>query len=339
VKRSQALLVVVLVVLVVLGGGGYVGYQHYDGDVHAHRRAGQPPVNITIPTGSSVSAVGDILAKNGIVGDPVVFQAYVRIHGFASKLEAGHYQVPGGADMAEVVALISHSRGSEVSVTIPEGYDSTQIGNLMGAKGLFSREAYLAAVQQGTVNQDFVAGRPAGAGLEGFLFPDTYFFAPKAAPFDVVTAQVARFGEVITPDLRAHAADHQLTLFQAVTLASIVEREAKFDEDRGQIAAVFYNRLAAGMPLEADATILYARGRTSGSITQADKAVNSPYNTYLNKGVPPGPICNPGRASIVAALTPPSNDFLYYLTDKDGHAHFSKTYAEHQAQAVQYGVQ
>ena len=224
-------------------------------------------------------------------------------------------------------------------MTIPEGYTSKQIADVLQQKGLFPAQAYLTAVQHDQFSQDFLAGRPPGSNLEGFLFPDTYNFSAKATPDDVINAQLARFGEEVTPDLRAHAADHKLTLYQALVLASIVEREGRFDEDRGQIASVFYNRLAAGIPLQSDTTVEFAKGNPGAAITNADKAINSPYNTYLHTGLPPGPICNPGLASMVAALTPAQTDFLYFLTDKDGHAHFSKTYAEHNAQAAQYGVQ
>ena len=338
-RRGRGCLVAVLVVLLVLGGVAYGGYRYYDGEVHQRHRVGQPAVNITVPPGTSVSGVADILAKNGVIGNTVVFQVYVRLNGYNSRLDAGQYHVPGGASMIEVAALLGHSLASEVSVTIPEGYTSKQIADVLQQKGLFQAQAYLTAVQHDQFSQDFLAGRPPGSNLEGFLFPDTYNFSAKATPDDVINAQLNRFGEQVTPALRAHAADHGLTLYQALVLASIVEREGRFNDDRGQIASVFYNRLAAGTPLQSDTTVQFAKGNPGAAITNADKAIDSPYNTYLHTGLPPGPICNPGLASIVAALTPAQTDFLYFLTDKDGHAHFSKTLAEHNAQAAQYGVQ
>ena len=326
-----------LIALVVLGGGGFAGYSYYQSDLHAARRAGQPVATVVIPPGTSVAGVAKILEGQGIIGNPLFFEAYVRTHGYASGLQAGQYQVPGGLDVIQVVELLGHARGSQITVTIPEGYTAKQTAQVMEKAGLFSAAEYLAAVDHPQSVPDFLAGRAAGSSVEGFLFPDTYAFSPRATPADVVNAQLARFGQVVTADLRARAADRKLTLYQAVVLASIVEREGKFDEDRAQIASVFYNRLAAGIPLESDITVEYAKG-VPGPITAADKAINSPYNTYANKGLPPGPICSPGLASNTAALLPASTDYMYFLTDKQGHAHFSRTYAEHQQLAAQYGI-
>jgi UPF0755 protein len=337
--RGRVLLAGLLVALVGLSGLAYGGYRYYDGQIHARHRVGQGPIDITVPPNTSVTGVADILSRKGVIVSRLAFQVYVRLNGYNSKLDAGHYQVPAGADTIEVVALMGHARGNEVSVTIPEGFTAKQAGDVFQQSGLFSAQKYVAAVEHDQFNQDFLASRPQGSSVDGFLFPDTFFFSPKASPDDVINAQLNRFGEVVTPEMRAHAADHNLTLYQEIVLASIVEREAKFDQDRGQIAAVFYNRLAIGMPLEADATLLFAKGATGGPVTEPDKSINSPYNTYANKGLPPGPICNPGLASIKAALTPAQNGFLFYVTDRDGHAHFSRTLAEHQQQIAQYGAQ
>jgi UPF0755 protein len=338
VKGRRTLAIGALIVLVVLAGGGVGAYGFYSSDLKTARRAGQPTVEVVIPPGTSVSGVARILQGEGIIGNPLVFEAYVRTHGYASRLEAGHYQVPGGLDVVQVVELLGHASGSEVTVTIPEGYTKKQAADVMEHAGLLKAADYVAAVDSPQAVPDFLSDRPAGAGLEGFLFPDTYRFAPQATAAQVVAAQLARFGEVVTPDLRARAANQKLTLYQAVVLASIIEREARFDDDRPQIAAVFYNRLSIGMALEADATLLYARGATSGEVTAADKQSSSPYNTYANKGLPPGPICSPGLAAIRAALEPAQNDYLFYLTDKDGHAHFSRTLAEHQQKEIEFGL-
>lgn len=324
-------------IALLMGGAGYAGYRYYDAELHSPHRAGQPTLTVDIPAGTSVSGVADILAHRGVIGSALVFEIYVRTHGAAARLEAGHHQIPGGLNLVEVVSLIEHSRGREVRVTIPEGYNSQQIAALLQQKGLFPANQYLTATRA-AYTYDFLAGHPPGSGLEGYLFPDTYFFDPRATTKDVIEVQLRRFGEQVPAPLRAHAGDHQLRFDQALVMASIIEREARFDQDRALIAGVFYNRLAAGMKLEADATVLYAKGATSGEISDQDKRINSPYNTYLETGLPPGAICNPGLPSIQAALIPANSDFLFYLTDHDGHAHFSRTLAEHQQQQIQYGV-
>jgi len=304
--------------------------RYVDGEVHAAQRAGQAALTLTIPPHSSISEIGALLRRNGLISNTLVFEFYVRAFGH-SKLEAGNYQVPGGYSMAQVVALLEHdARGREIPVTIPEGWTARQIAELLQDKRLFTADAYLAAQRQGKFTQDFLAGHQVGTDLEGYLFPDTYFLAPNAKPIDVINLQLKRFGDVVSPDVRAKAAGHHISFAQAVVLASIVEREAKFAPDRPAIAAVFYNRLALGMPLEADATILYAKGVTSGPITESDKAITSPYNTYRNAGIPPAPISNPGLAAIEAVLAPASNDYLYYLTDGAGRAHYSRTFQQHQ---------
>jgi UPF0755 protein len=337
--RGRGCVIAIVILVVAIAGVAFGGYRYYDGDVRKPHRVGQPALTITVPPGTSVSGVADILVQKGVIDNSLVFQAYVRLNGYNSRLEAGNYQVPGGATLADVVGLMGHSEANQVTVTIPEGYTTKQAADVIAKKGLFTAQAYLDAVKNDQFSQDFLAGRPAGAGVDGFLFPDTYNFSAKASPDDVINAQLNRFGQQVTPELRAHAADHKLTLYQVLVLASIIEREGKFDEDRGQIASVFYNRLAAGMPLQSDTTVEFAKGAPGIPITNQDKAIDSPYNTYLHTGLPPGPICNPGLGSLVAALTPASTDFLYFLTDKDGHAHFSRTLAEHQQKIIQYGVQ
>jgi UPF0755 protein len=317
---------VALAILLVLGGGGYAVAHWFDDQVHGQRGSGE--VKLDVRVGASVSDIADQLHRAGLIDSTLVFELYVRAGGH--RLEAGHYLLDRPISMAGVVAILDHSaKGRQVTLTVPEGFTDRQIADLLHAKGLFSADAYIAAQQQGTWLQDFLVGHQPGTDLEGYLFPDTYFFAPDAVPKDVIQAQLDRFGEKMPSEIRARAADHQVTFAQAVVLASLIEREAKLDLDRPQIAAVLYNRLARGMPLEVDATILYALGRTSGDISEDDKKVNSPENTYLHIGVPPRPIANPGLTSLQAVLTPATNDYLYYFTDSAGKAHYSKSFQQH----------
>jgi UPF0755 protein len=329
-KSGRPFLVSATIALLVIAGGALFGYRFYQGEVHDARRAGQPPVSVDIPAGTGVSGIGDILAAKGLIGNTLVYEIYVRTNGLAGRLEAGHYTVPGGSSMADTLVRMSHAVANQVSVTIPEGYTSKQIAAVMQAKGLFAAQAYLDASMGGTYSQPFLASRAPGYGVEGYLFPDTYFFDAKATPAQVINEQLDHFEHEVPADLRQHAAAQHVTFSQAVVLASILEREVKFDRDRTYVAAVFYNRLAQGLPLQADATLVYAKGQTDSVITEQDKLINSPFNTYLHPGLPPAPISNPGLASIRAALLPATGfDFLYFLTDSNGHAHFSKTLAQH----------
>ncbi|MEA2683389.1 MAG: hypothetical protein QOK05_1717 [Chloroflexota bacterium] len=328
-------MIAVVIVLFLLGGAALGAAGYYNGQVHAANRAGQPAVSITVPPGTSTAGVADILVGKGVIGSAFVFQAYVKLN--AINLEAGQYSIPGGASLADIVALLSHNQsGTSVTVTIPEGYTAKQIGALMEKKGLFSADAFIAATKQPYPN-DFLVGHDASLGLDGYLFPDTYQFAAKATPVDVIAVLLKRFGQKLTPEMRA-GLPAGTTLNQAVVMASIVEREAFFNKDRAAVAGVFYNRLKAGMPLQSDATVAYAKGQGGADITEDDKKINSPYNTYLHTGLPPGGISNPGLASLTAAISPQKTDYVYYLTDKDGHAHFSKTYAQHQQCQVNLSV-
>jgi UPF0755 protein len=329
-KSARPFLVSATVALLVIAGGAFFGYRYYQSEVHDPRRAGQAPVSVDIPAGTGVSGIGDILAARGLIGNTLVYEIYVRTHGLAGRLEAGHYTIPGGSSMADTLVRMSHAVANQVSVTIPEGYSSRQIAAVMQAKGLFAAQAYVDASMNGAYNQPFLAGRAPGYGVEGFLFPDTYFFDAKATPAQVINAQLDHFGQKVPADLRQHAAAQHVTFAQAIVLASIVEREAQFDTDRAYVAAVFYNRLAQGLPLQSDATVGYAKGQVGNAITEQDKLINSPFNTYLHPGLPPAPISNPGLASIRSALLPATGfDYLYFLTDSNGHAHFSKTLAQH----------
>ena len=330
-RSDRAFAVSAAIAVLLIGAGVFLTYRYYDGQVHDPRRVGLPAATIDIPPGSGVAGAGDILARKGIIGSALVFEIYVRTHGLADGLEAGHYTIPGGISMAKAVALLSHAQGTQVRITIPGGYTTKQIAALMEQKGMFSAASYAAAANSGTYSQPFLADRTPGYGLEGYLFPDTYFFDPKAKPADVINEQVSHFGQSVPLDLRRHASDQHMTFSQAMVIASIVEREAQFDKDRPYVAAVFVNRLAAGMPLQSDATVAYAKGQSTTVISEQDKQLNSPFNTYLHPGLPPAPISNPGLASIRAALMPAASfDYLYFLTDPTGHAHFSHTLAQHE---------
>jgi UPF0755 protein len=198
---------------------------------------------------------------------------------------------------------------------------------------------YLQLARTGKFDFDFLKSRPAGASLEGFLFPETYLLPRNGTASQLINLQLSQFDHIWTPARQAEAAQAKLAVFQIVTLASIVEREARFDQDRPLVASVFYNRLAQGMPLQADATVLYAKGVWQSQVTLEDRKINSPYNTYLHPGLPPGPIANPGLKAIDAALQPAHSDYLYYLSDPQGHNHYARTLPEFQQLLHKYGLQ
>jgi UPF0755 protein len=250
-------------------------------------------------------------------------------------LKAGEYRFEGAVPMPQVYARIVRGDVYTVRLKIPEGYNIFDIANAVAAAGLGSRDAFLAAERQHT---ELIAWLPQELGehpqsLEGYLFPDTYYFSRHATPVQILTAMVRRFHQVIT--LLNMGGDVQRT----VIMASLVEKEVNQDSERPLVAGVFTNRLAQGMPLATDPTVIYAAlldKRWRGAIYASDLQADSPYNTYKHTGLPPGPICNPGVASLRAAMAPAKTDYLYFVSDAAGHSRFSTDLKEHAEQVEAY---
>ena len=320
-------LIVFLVVVGVLAYGGNQVYGYYTNQVDQPFASGNHPVPFTVRTGEGTTEIGDDLRAKGLIGSTDVFRIFVKLSGAASGFQAGDYTLNTTMTMRQIVAALQHSVAEQVSVTIPEGYTAAKASLRVEASGIGSAADYLAAEKGGTWTQDFLASRPAGADLEGYLFPDTYQLNKGATVHDLVASQVQRFGEVFTPQWRAAIrsatpARPAESIENVVILASIVEREANNAVDRPKVCSVYYNRLQAGMPLQADATLFYAEGVFSKQLLQEDLKFQSPYNTYLNPGLPPGPISNPGSAALAACVNPPVTNYVFYFTDAQGVTHF-----------------
>jgi UPF0755 protein len=332
-----------LVVVLLLGACGYAGSRGYDWvnyQVQSPMSSRSQPVTIHIDEGESPDQIAQDLSDKGLVRNKDVFVYYMRYTGARSHLQAGDFVLDRNMSMAQITDVLQHSRPSQVAVRLPEGFTLQQMAAEVEKDGIGKAADYLAAVNDSGWSYAVLKDRPAGASLEGFLFPDTYLLDKTAGPRDLVKKQLDRFDQVFTPDLRAQAARATAerpaeSIFNIVTLASIAEREVSSDADRAMACSVYYNRLEAGMPLQVDATVLYAEGKNSG---EPDRSVQSPYNTYLHKGLPPGPISNPGLSAIQACINPQKTDFLFYFTDPKGVTHFQKTDTEFEQQQKQYGV-
>jgi UPF0755 protein len=282
---------------------------------------------VEIPPGSTAGEIGDLLEAEGIIADRWAFVAYVRLNKLESKLQAGRYELSSEMTVLEITDLIVAGKVALTKFTVPEGYRLTEIADAAEAAGLCSMDEFLAACDAGDPKRRV----PEGASLEGYLFPDTYFFDSGITPGEIVAIMLDRFFDVITyEDIERIKADGR-TLQEVVILASLVEREAMVDDERPLVAAVFVNRLAKGMPLGSCATVIYAMGYVPERITIQDLKIDSPYNTYINPGLPPGPICSPGEASLRAAIEPADADYLYFVSNGDGTHTFTSTYAQHEA--------
>jgi UPF0755 protein len=298
---------------------------------------GSGSVVVTIPKGASVAEVGDLLDRRGVVSSSTLFQLRVTIAGKRSELYPGRFALSHGMSYgAAIDALSTAPVKATTTVTIPEGYSRAQTASLVKQAGLAG--SYLKA----SVRSRYLKPADYGAGdaksLEGFLFPDTFELKPKAPAADLVQLQLQDFKRRIKGVDMRYARSKNLTTYDVLTIASMVEREAQLDSERPLVAAVIYNRLHDGMSLGIDATIRFATGNYTRPLTESELAVDSPYNTRLNSGLPPGPIDSPGLASIEAAAHPAKVDYLFYVVKPGtcGEHSFSSTEAEFQADVAHY---
>ena len=249
--------------------------------------------------------------------------------GQATALKAGEYRFSGAMSAADVVARLARGDVYLRAVTFREGLTIRQMAGIFEDAGFGPAKAFIAAAGDAQLVGGF---DPAARNLEGYLFPDTYALPRAASAPDLVRRMVARFESVMTTDLRQAADALGLSVREVVTLASLIEKETAAPAERPLVSAVYHNRLRQGMGLQCDPTVIYAlelRGRFNGNLTRADLAVDSPYNTYRYRGLPPGPIAAPGRLSLEAAVRPAPVDYVYFVSRNDGTHAFASTLAEH----------
>jgi UPF0755 protein len=292
-------------------------------------------VFVEIPRGLSNSAIAHRLAENGVVRSRRAFDLLCRWNSPAT-LQAGEYFFDRPATPAEVFRKLATGRVFVHVVTVPEGKTMKEIAEIMEREGLTSRTAFLAAASDAAQVRDLA---PKARNLEGFLFPATYQFPRRVTPERVVDVMVKRFREVWGKIEKETGAADGGSVSAAVTLASLVEKETRVTEERPLVAGVFHNRLKRGMALQCDPTVIYAlelANMYDGSLNSKDLHFKSPYNTYRYPGLPPGPIANPGEASLRAAVNPPKVDYLYFVANAEGGHFFSSTLAEHNRNVLHY---
>jgi UPF0755 protein len=289
-----------------------------------------PQARVTIPPGASMRTAADSLKSAGVIGSPKMFRFYAKLRRGDRQIKAGTYMLARDASWGSVLASLRSGRGVVNILTVPEGFRLTQTESLMVVKLALTPDSIRAAVRDSALLFRVQAPRSA-KDLEGYLFPDTYFFPPGTSARVAVQTMVRRFEQRWKPEWTARLDTFALTRHQLLTLASIVEEEARLPAERPIIAAVYWNRLRRGMRLEADPTVQYALPKPQARLLYRHLEVRSPYNTYRNTGLPPGPIAAPGAASIEATLRPANVPYLYFVAYPDGHHEFRVTLAEHQA--------
>ena len=289
---------------------------------------------ILLRSGYSTRRIGAELKKAGVIRSVLAFRLWRSLHR-ARSLKAGEYQFEHAAGLPEVYDRIARGDIYIREVTIPEGYTMFDVAQAIEQAGLGSAQDFLRVAQTQTHLISDLA--PQATSLEGYLFPNTYQFTRTQSPEEMAAAMVHQFRQVAQSiGLKPDGPDD---VHQTVTMASIVERETGAPEERAEVASVYYNRLAKKMALDADPSVIYAEqlaGTYTGSLHHADLSVNSPYNTYRFPGLPPGPIANPGRSALEAAIHPADTKFLYFVSNGNGHHHFARTLEEHNRNVTAY---
>lgn len=318
----KKLLIVLLLILIIIIGTAF----WWQANVAAVNPNDTSQKIFVIHSGESIRTIGYNLKNADLIKSPVAFFIFVKLQHFDNKVQAGNFHLSPSMDLSTVMENLSHG-SIDFSVTIPEGKRAFEIADALKNQDQQYNETWKTAL----------------AAHEGYLFPDTYRIPADASIDQIIAIMTKNFD-----DKYAHlnTAASPSSQNQIVIVASLVEREAKFTEDRPIVASVIYNRLKANMPLQLDSTIQYAVGYDQAqktwwknNLTQDDLALKSPYNTYLNPGLPPTPICNPGITALDAAVHPANTQYLYYISDSQGHIHSAKTLDEHNTNIQKYHVQ
>lgn len=320
---------IALAVLIVVSLLGFLSMLHVRGnnkDFAAHG-----PHLIIVKEGMTTADIAQLLHEKKLVKDPSAFRLEARYKGLATKLQAGPYQIDGGLSNGEIVDVMVKGRVKLLRFTLPEGYTVVKTAKKLEEEGLGSADKFIAAAKNyapydymQTDNPDVLFK------AEGFLYPATYEMPVGLSEEKILALLVRHFNEYMQEEkILQSCAEKGVKLRDVVNLAAMVELEAVFAEEQPRIAGVFLKRLDIGMPIQSDTTIQYLLGSQKEIITFDDTKIKSPYNTYQNPGLPPGPIASPGMSAIKAVLAPEKTDYLYFVAEKDGHHRFTKTYSEH----------
>ncbi len=335
IKKSLRLVIAGIIVISVLVIA-FIGWSFY---AAVYRWQSPAAADVEIEQGLTASAIAQQLADNQVIKTPQVFSAYVRLRGLGGQVKAGEYEFPAGITADQVVMMLVKGQVKKYQLQIIEGWTINDIVKYLSGLTFLKDPAIPQEFDRLTKDKVYIEslGFKDIASLEGYLFPDTYdVFRPKTAD-EIIKRFVARFREIYTPEYAALADRLGMSQQQIVTLASIIEKETGKAEERGIVSSVFWNRLKQNMPLQTDPTVIYGIPDFNGNLTRADLDNGAnPYNTYVRLGLPPGPICNPGRASLDAALNPAQTKYLYFVSRNDGSHVFSETLEEHQRAVAQY---
>ena len=285
---------------------------------------------VSVKQGMSASDIGDELVKHGVITNKKTFWLKVKKSDAADKFKSGTYAFKPNTPPEEIIAKLVAGETTQVKFTIPEGFGVKEIAKRLSDEGLVDEDEFLRKAKDFAPYSYIKRDKDIRYACEGFLFPDTYLLHEDPSVDGILKMMAEDMDNRLTPKMRQRAAELNLSIHELITMASLVEKEAMYAEDRPIIAQVFFKRLQIGMPLQTDTTIQYLLDAPKEDVSIKDTKIESPYNTYQIKGLPPGPVASPGMAAIEAVLYPADTDYLYFVADRQGHNHYSKTYAEHQ---------
>lgn len=330
-KKALLLAGISIFLIVSAGLGIYIELRMYaDAPAEANNSKN---VVIGVRQGQSLKTTANVLYQESIIKSPIKLILFARIKGYDKHLKAGEYLLSAAMTPGQILDIMVKGEVKLHKLTVPEGYNIDQIADLVTQAGFGTREAFIKAASDAELARKM--GLEAET-FEGYLFPDTYFFPKTATVEKIISTMVQRFWSIFTPEWKARATSFGFTVYQVVTLASIIEKETGAPFERPRISSVFHNRLRKKMRLESDPTVIYGIKNFNGNLTRKHLKTRTPYNTYKIRGLPAGPIANPGRASLEAALYPEETAYIYFVSKKDNTHHFSTNLKEHNRAVQKY---
>jgi len=338
-RQKIVIVTVILIVFLFIVGGAVFSY--FLRSIYIPISKDTSQIEFVITKGEGVNKISGNLKEEDLIRNRFIFETYVYLLGAGAKFQAGEYDLSQNTSMKEIVRVLTRGEiaSRERTIKIIEGWRAQEIGEYLEKEGIISQKEFLAEIRNPKLeirNYLFLKDLPKGASLEGFLFPDTYRIYKDAGVENIIGKMLDNFDKKLTFQMRGDIASQGRTIFEVVTLASIIEKEVSKDEDRYLVADIFLRRLKSGKHLESCATINYILGIHKRQYSFEDTRVASPYNTYINKGLPLGPISNPGLSAIKAAIYPKENDYWYFLSKEDGETVFSYTIEEHNRNKAKY---
>lgn len=325
-----------IVFMILIGGFVFIQVGPYD-------KNSKKDIIVDIPNGSTINTISDILYENNLIKNKTLFKVIAKFSNKIPQMKSGKYLLKQSYSNNDIInTLVSGKIYQDgIKVTIPEGSTSNEVIDILLSKKLGNKQKYEKLIKspKDFYNEFSYLNEKDITSLEGFLYPQTYYFDKNSDEKKILSKMLAEFNKVYTNKLRKRQKDLNMSLLEVVILSSIVEKEAVLDEDRPIIASVFYNRLEVGMPLQSDATIQYIFPERKKIVTYNDLKIDSPYNSYKNKGLPPTPIANPGIKSIEAVLYPEDTEYKYFVAKIDGGNNYSETYEQHLKYEKEYKEQ